>query len=447
VNAAHPAVGKAAFDASAHDYTTNTVSGTTYAWGYFLHDGGVFARNCTKCHASSAEGTNPQVSAGSGTVAVHFGDAASLLSGTTNPAGTAAGFVCYNCHGSAATPAGGAQGNRSGKDIQSGIAHATTAGQSGHPATADSVHDGVNELAAAAFGNALGAPAGAGQRHASCLDCHDPHEAKAGTHAQGTNLAGPPLHGAWGAAWTGTLAAWTNPTSANFTKKVIAAGTDLEATLCLKCHSAYYGALPTSPSSSPAYAETDQAKEFNPANAGYHPVLASSSAKVGNTGNVIAPWTRTSLMTCTDCHESSATTDPNGPHGSASKFILKGPNTAWNASLTTGTGMPAGTFCANCHNASFTGSRFTAHTRSDHRIPCFNCHAAIPHGGPRPGMLVNAAGTSNSCAPTGGVIAGWDTTAPYFRGGTSNRLCVKSYPTSNTASWAQSNCGCNGSGH
>jgi hypothetical protein len=148
---------------------------------------------------------------------VHFGDNASLLSGTTNPAGTAAGFVCYNCHGSVATPAAGAQGNRSGKDIQSQIAHATTAGQSGHPANSDSVHSSVVEQANAAFGNALGVAAGAGQRHASCLDCHDPHEAKAGTHAQGTNVAGPPLQGAWGAKFGGTLAAFATPTSANFT--------------------------------------------------------------------------------------------------------------------------------------------------------------------------------------------------------------------------------------
>jgi hypothetical protein len=443
VAAGRQTITEATFGASAHDFTATTTP--AYTWQYTLHDGGTVQRNCTKCHASRTEGATPGANA-AGVSAVHGTTDPLLLSGTKNPAGSAAGFVCYNCHGSTASPAAGAQGNRSGKDIQSQIAHATTAGQSGHPANSDTVHDTNAEYANAAFGNALGVAAGTGQRHASCMDCHDPHEAKAGTHAQGTNLAGPQLQGAWGAAWTGTLAAWTAPASANFTKKVITAGTDLEATLCFKCHTAYYGTLPTSPSG--GFAGTDVAKEFNPANVGFHPVLASNSATLGSTGNVISPWARTSLMTCTDCHESDVTTDPNGPHGAASKFILKGPNIKWdNTVVNSSSGMPAGTFCANCHNASFSGSRYTAHTNGSHNIPCMNCHAAIPHGGPRPGFLINAAGTANSCVPSGGLIAGWDTTAPYYNATTANKLCVKSYPTSNTTAWAQSNCGCNGSSH
>jgi predicted CxxxxCH...CXXCH cytochrome family protein len=448
VDAARPAVDPAAFDASAHDYASNTAGGTTWSWNYQLHDGGLFARDCTKCHASRVEGTTPQVAAsGSATVAVHFGDDASLLAGAKSPAGTAAGFVCYNCHGSAAAPAAGAQGNRSGKDIQSGIAHATTNGQSGHPAISDSVHDTVAEHTNATFGNALGVAAGPGQRHASCLDCHDPHQARPGTHAQGTNVAGPPLQGAWGAKWTGTLAAWAPPSSANLVKTAIVAGTDLEATLCFKCHSAFYGTLPTSPSG--GFTETDQARELNPGNAGFHPVLASASGNLGATSNVIAPWTRTSLMACTDCHESSVTTDPSGPHGSAAKFILKGPNTSWSNSLTlAGGAMPAGTFCANCHASSFTNSRYPAHTRGEHSgLPCMNCHAAVPHGGPRPGMLIDAIGNANGCSPAGGVLGDWDTQAPYFNPGAGNRLCIKSYPATNTTSWQQSNCGCNGSSH
>ncbi len=434
VNANHPAIGKAAFDASAHDYTSNTVGANTYAWSYQLHDGGLFARDCTKCHASKAEGTTPQVSAnGSATFAVHFSDNASLLSGKTNPGGTATDFVCYNCHGSAAAPGAGAQGNRSGKDIQSQIAHATTAGQSGHPAIADAVHDSVGEFTNATFGNALGAPA-AGQRHASCLDCHDPHQAKSGTHTQGTNLAGPPLQGAWGAKWTGTLAAWGTPTSANFTKTTITAGTDLEATLCFKCHSAYYGTLPTSPSSSPAFGETDQAREFNPANPSFHPVLASASANQGATSNVINGWTRTSLMTCTDCHESDVTTDPNGPHGSAARFILKGPNTTWSTTVTnTSSGMPAGTFCANCHAASFTNSRFPGHTNGRHNIACVGCHVVIPHGSGHMGMLVSV---SSGGTPAGGVQP--TDSAPYASG---VRLGIGSYPAA-ASNWSNSNCGC-----
>jgi hypothetical protein len=434
-------VSAATFGASAHDFSSNTVGATIYTWGYALHDGSSFARNCTKCHASRVEGTTP---AATTTLAVHYSTTdVNLLAGTTNPAGTPANFACYNCHGSTAAPAAGAQGNRSGKDIQTQILHATTANQSGHPANADTRHNSAAEFTNAAFGNALGVTAGTGQRHASCLDCHDSHEAKAGTHVQGTAFAGPPLQGAWGAKFGGTLAAWGTPATGNFTKTTIVAGTDLEATLCFKCHSAYYGTLPTSPSSSPAFTETDQAKEFNPANVSFHPVLATNSATVGNTGNVVAPWTRTSLMTCTDCHESDTTSDPNGPHGSASRFILKGPNTTWTPSVTnSSSGMPAGTFCANCHAANFSGSRFPGHTNGRHNIACMNCHAAIPHGGPRAGMLNPAAGVATALP----AVTGWDGAAPYWQGGASNRLYLKSYPSS-TGSWSQSNCGCNGTGH
>ena len=465
-------VSAATFGLSAHDFSSNTVGATTYTWSYGLHDASSFARNCTKCHASRVEGNTP---ASTTTVSVHYSTTdTNLLAGTTNPAGTAANFACYNCHGSTATPAAGAQGNRSGKDIQTQVLHATTANQSGHPSNSDTRHNSAAEFTNAVFGNALGVTAGAGQRHASCMDCHDSHEAKptsgsTARHRQRDHRQrrGPALQGAWGAQLTSNPAFFTAPTSANFTKKVIAAGTDLQATLCFKCHTGYYwgtGTPPTSPSG--AFAETDQAKEFNPANVGnyattgttswqtgetagsFHPVLASAGGNLGATGNIKAPWTRTSLMTCTDCHASDLTTDPNGPHGSAAKFILKGPNTVWNDTLvTTSTGMPANTFCINCHNQAYTGGRFTGgslHTRGNHLIACFNCHAAVPHGGPRPGLLVAGAGAATA---VGGAIAGWDTAAPYWQGGTTDRLYLKTYPASNTAAWDRPNCGCDGTGH
>ena len=145
-----------------------------------------------------------------------------LLAGTTNPAGSAANFACYNCHGSTATPAAGAQGNRSGKDIQSQIVHATTTGQSGHPSNSDTVHDSAAEFTNAAFGNALGVAAGTGQRHASCMDCHDPHEAKAPPmprptpRAPASRPAGPARPPSGGTAdatgagttWTSAMVGW-----------------------------------------------------------------------------------------------------------------------------------------------------------------------------------------------------------------------------------------------
>jgi hypothetical protein len=545
-------VGAATFGASAHDFATNSVGATTYTWSYALHDGSLFARNCTKCHASRVEGNTPSVASGSVLTAVHYSDTdPNLLAGTTNPAGTAANFACYNCHGTTASPAAGAQGNRSGKDIQSGILHATTAGNSGHPANSDAVHNSATEFNGAAFGNTLGVTG----RHASCLDCHDPHEAKAGgrTYTTGTatvsgtavtgigtqwssyyvgagfrlnswaagtwatisavggptsitlaaagpangtsaaykitsttNLASPALAGTWGAQLSTNPAFFTAPATGNLTKKALVQGTDLEATLCLKCHSAFYGTLPTSPSSvglpaplAAGFAETDQAKEFNPANAGtwsptwsntrtagsFHPVLANAGGNLGaiNLTNLVTtnfPWknsgTTRNVMSCSDCHESDVATDPNGPHGSAAKFILKGPNTAWNNTLALASNspyMPATAFCANCHSTAFTGTRTVAHTNGQHtgttRGTCFMCHSAIPHGTMRPGLLSAPCGGPNGAGGIGTLATDLSpySQSPVACASGSSGLYIVSYPTTQTGSWAKGNCGCGGTGH
>jgi hypothetical protein len=60
---AKPAVPGSAYAGSAHDYVSNAVSGSTYAWEFRLHDASVFKRNCTKCHASRAEGMSDRVAA------------------------------------------------------------------------------------------------------------------------------------------------------------------------------------------------------------------------------------------------------------------------------------------------------------------------------------------------------------------------------------------------
>lgn len=151
-------------------------------------------------------------------------------------------------------------------------------------------------------------------------------------------------------------------------------------------------------------------------------------------------------MTCSDCHESNQLTDPNGPHGSAASFVLKGPQTTWDETLVNGVTMPANAFCSNCHNTSWgtSSSRFPLHSRTEHAIPCFNCHSAIPHGGPRPGFLNAMVGIN-----TVNLVSypDYDNAAPYARPGTGRRLYLVSYPASNTAAWLRPNCGCDGTAH
>jgi hypothetical protein len=58
-------------------------------------------------------------------------------------------------------------------------------------------------------------------------------------------------------------------------------------------------------------------------------------------------------------------------------------------------------------------------------------------------MLNPAAGVATALP----AVTGWDGVAPYWQGGSANRLYLKSYPGTNTTAWQQSNCGCNGTGH
>ncbi|WP_242392764.1 beta strand repeat-containing protein [Anaeromyxobacter oryzisoli] len=511
VDSSRPAVAAASFSGGGHDGVTTSDGTTTYNWNYTLHDGSSFNRNCTKCHASRAEGTTPTSSAtGSGATAVHGTTDPSLLAGSKTPAGTAAGYVCYNCHGSTATPASGVQGNRSKKNIQSEIAKAG----SGHRTDSDTVHATVTEASNAAFGNTLGVT----ERHVNCLDCHDSHQAKAGLRTIGGasgNTIGGALAGTWGAKLSTNPAFWTAGASTNFTKATLTTGTpgaaqdNLEATLCFKCHSSFYGTLPTAPSSvglpSPiaagGFTETDTAMEFNPANAGnwktsgtantydggetagsFHPVLADSSNNLGQitltnlvTTNFAWSTTTRNRMRCSDCHASDTNTDPAGPHGSAAKFVLRGPNTAWNASLNSV--ATTGIFCWNCHSINSTNSRYSAHGTHNGKAACFTCHSAIPHGSMRPGLL--SAG-NGGCGVNGGTTCGQTSmninvggpvvacqngngagtnclatdNPPYNQApSTYNKLRLAYYPSNATTNWGTTTayCGCGnvigGQGH
>ncbi|MFA5868064.1 MAG: hypothetical protein WC891_08965, partial [Actinomycetota bacterium] len=207
------------------------------------------------------------------------------------------------------------------------------------------------------YNPSLGFQGNIDRRHANCNDCHDPHSATrapsplgsyfgAGTQA---NVSGvKPLY--WNKAGTPVVPAGEAPPYA-FVSSVVK-----EYELCFKCHSSYafnfagykttYGRdltfdwttrsyVPNDQSPDPTHitvAETDIAMEFNPNNAGFHPVLAHGKTS----GNQTLAWAegRTfnetfmpgysadSRIKCTDCHASDSTT-VKGPHGSNEKYILK----------------------------------------------------------------------------------------------------------------------------
>ncbi len=421
-------VSKDVFAVSAHNYTASS----TYS-----RDGSTFQANCSKCHTDDAA---KKAQADGNQFSTHGSSVADILAPLGDPSPTPGG-ICYRCHSKSSDAVDGTPKATAGKDYYgAGAMSADAEGIFGVFQKTGSVHNMIN-----------------------CTDCHNTHGAKGGAHAVGTNLAGPPLNGATGVKPIAFPSFWKLSSAGNVTAvNSIAAGTDLEAYVCLKCHSGAAGSLPTSPSG--GFAMTDVLKEFNPNNkgafsgtyvakqtaGGFHPVFATTANNLGaikltNLVTTNFPWSTTTrnMMTCSDCHGSDSTTDPSGPHGSAAKFLLRGPNTLWNGTLKlSSSGMPAGTFCANCHSASFANSRFTSHTSNHSSAVCFDCHAAIPHGGPRPGMLVSPVGVNTANVPA--QMADWDLNSTYATTGA--KCYILSYPSTNTTNWSSSNCGCNGTG-
>ncbi|WP_297473612.1 cytochrome c3 family protein [Persephonella sp.] len=262
-----------------------------------------------------------------------------------------------------------------------------------------------------------------GSKHAECMDCHNPHKASPGTHADNadpsgwypqnpTNLVSNTLSGVYGIepVWPGR---WTQPS----TFKTMAEA-QKEYQICMKCHSRWglgdstNGDCTTPNTSSQSnIVLTDQSCEFNPYNRSAHPVVMTTNEMLALGGRYAAPLTAAQLlppwnsnvgnqtMYCTDCHGADAEdgVDPRGPHGSANKFMLKGPNTNWPTkpdgtlyttgdvkAVANGTDPNAldGLFCINCHDLTQADPHMLTWPRPMRSIACVKCHVAVPHGSP-----------------------------------------------------------------
>jgi hypothetical protein len=252
-----------------------------------------------------------------------------------------------------------------------------------------------------------------GTRHVECADCHNPHATGSprafntgGTFAQpaaGTNLVSGigPLQGVWGVSVAAWPAAWTAPSPARVEVSTY------EWQVCMKCHSAYTGALTSG--------QTDTALEFNPNNAAYHAVVGASKT---TQGTYVSPWTSSSAMACSDCHTTSVKTEPQGPHGSGINHILAGTYDA-----TTGSGTSDGHLCFKCHSfstyvsGSGSGTGYRNGTdnlhgkhMTDEGKRCVNCHAAVPHGLNRRALVVftgDASPYNQGSARISSLPGGW----------------------------------------
>ncbi|NOZ94646.1 MAG: hypothetical protein GXP47_07915 [Acidobacteria bacterium] len=427
VSTGRPAIDAAAYGASAHNFTSNTYG----AWTYDLHDGSSFDRNCTKCHADRGDARPGASSSPFG--AVHFSDYPKLLTGSVNPAGAAATFVCYTCHGNGSTGA-----DLSGKDLATVIAKTSS-----HPVNADAVHDTVAEERATYNDGTFSG----GNRHVNCLDCHATHRAQSGLHTPAAaGLAGA-LTGATGIGIASLPNEWAVFGSGNFTTNPESAAVEYQ--VCFKCHSSFaFG------TSSPT-GETDQARELNVNNDSYHWVMTDQTAtqapdwttandtpRTNSTSRYMtftsgSPWAKDSPMVCSDCHGNDDAAAVQGPHGSANAPILRKP---WDAS--SGINTPNG-LCFNCHDyQTYAGkndrvgvSGFARYRSMSYRnlhgthsgefpttFKCAWCHSAVPHGWSRKALIVL---TSDP--------------APYNAGGNTARII--SWYISNSRNYRKSSCG------
>jgi predicted CXXCH cytochrome family protein len=285
--------------------------------------------------------------------------------------------LCFQCHGNAPVAA---------KNLATVFAKTYR-----HPLEASVsaiVHDAAETRPSPA--NFSGA-----RRHVVCSDCHNPHAAAGSLHAAGSNIvaAGGMLSGVAGvepASYPAAATAFPMPAPAQGSY-VIATPVAREYQVCFKCHTSYaFGAAPpTSPSGGP---ETDAAAEFNPGNRSYHPVVGAPHLRVAPGTNLLAPWNTTTAATrmyCSDCHgnnEATSATVAAGPHASTAPYMLRFSSATWSTTAPTLT-SPTG-FCVNCHNPATIRSANRVHGVGNHQSrPCQACHAAVPHGTVRVGLI------------------------------------------------------------
>jgi len=205
------------------------------------------------------------------------------------------------------------------------------------------------------------------QAHVECADCHNPHEALAGT-SPGAPRIKPAMKGATGINSYGQGA--TEATN--------------EYEVCYKCHAARN---PAQEIVNRVIPDNDISWAFNPANPGYHPVQAPG--KNTSVPSLVQGLFTTTLIYCTDCHGSDTPTRAAGPHGSAFKpLLVRNYATTDNTSEST----QAYSLCYGCHNRTSIlseQSSFKYHPKhiTEKRTPCSVCHD--PHGVQQQPHLIN----------------------------------------------------------
>lgn len=222
--------------------------------------------------------------------------------------------------------------------------------------------------------------------HAECSDCHNPHRLNS-TAANAPHVNGR-LAGVSGMSVTGGM-----KTAAQY-----------EYEVCLKCHGQDQYRVTTS--TRRMFDTGNLRTAVNPSNESFHAVAAQG--KRNWVPSLVPPYTTSSRLYCTDCHNSDASTraggsGPNGPHGSKNEYLLERQYVIMDHAIFSEANYA---LCFKCHNpitlldGNISGfPEHGKHIRQEN-TPCAVCHD--PHGSPNYPSLLNF--NTNAVFPNGDNI-------------------------------------------
>jgi hypothetical protein len=277
-------------------------------------------------------------------------------------------------------------------------------------------------------------------KHVTCEDCHNPHQAKAGNPVLGSGTLANSLRGATGVTTPTWPAKWIAPAQSAY--GTVPAAASAEWQICFKCHSGANSNVATWGGTGAA-AWTDLGLEFNPNNGSRHPIatpLATTNRLTA--ARLSGGWAPGMVMNCSDCHATDSTAS-KGPHGSSVKWMLAGTNKAWPYTTTAGNGASTGTlfrlatyntgagtknglFCLNCHTIRPTTGGNSWHTHGDTTggehgsstvMACSSCHIRVPHGGKISRLLQTLNTPARYKSDGNGAASSFDSWGPNTTGG------------------------------
>jgi predicted CXXCH cytochrome family protein len=200
-------------------------------------------------------------------------------------------------------------------------------------------------------------------RHVSCADCHSPHATQAAKPGAASGLGS--MQGAKGVNASGSVVA-----QASF-----------EYEVCYNCHGIKEQGRAAMIRQDNV---TNTRLEFDPANVSYHPVVAPGRSP--SLAGFEPGFTPSSVILCTDCHNSDNRSLINGPHGSSYEPILEREYDLQDPSPES---YQAYALCYKCHTRAAIFSGAFPHQKHvvELSTPCATCHDA--HGSRSNTHLIN----------------------------------------------------------